>query len=250
MTIALRFRPFQRMARAAVLALASLVASTAPAATAAIPAPFVAKYSAAYRGMEAGTITFSLQRDAGTGRYLYQTTADPSFLARLVVSRAAVERSELMIDEAGVHPLHWRFDDGRASDEKDGELTFAWDTERVTGTIEREKIDLPTQPSLQDRLSIQIYVATALLRGQEPGTIALIDDNRIKQYTYARTGTATIDTALGSMDTVIYESTRAGSSRVARFWMAPSLQYLPVRAEQVRKGKVETVMQIKSLDRQ
>ena len=29
---------------------------------------------------------------------------------------------------------------------------------------------------------------------------------------------------------------------MSRFWMAPSLEYLPVRAEQIRKGKVETVM--------
>lgn len=219
-------------------------ANAAPVA----PQPFVAKYSASYRGMEAGNITFSLQHDAATGRYIYQTTADPSFLARFVVSRAAIERSEMLIDEKGVRPLEWRFDDGRSGDAKDGTLSFAWESGRVSGTIEREKIDFPTQDRLQDRLSVQIHVATQLLRGQEPGTVALIDDNRIKEYTYTRTGTATLDTALGKIETVIYESTRPGSSRVSRFWMAPSLDYVAVRAEQVRKGKVETVMLIKSLD--
>ena len=155
----------------------------------------------------------------------------------------------MLIDEHGVRPLEWRFEDGNARDEKDGALTFDWQNGRVSGTIEREKIELPTEPGLQDRLSIQIYVTTALLRGSEPGRIPMIDDNRIKHYAYTQKGTATIDTALGQMDTVIYESTREGSSRVARFWMAPKLQYLPVRAEQERKGKVETVMEIKALER-
>lgn len=212
------------------------------------PQPFTATYSASYRGIEAGNLTFSLEYNEATGRYIYETTADPSFLARLVVSRAAVERSEMLIDEHGVRPLEWRFEDGNARDAKDGALTFDWQNGRVSGTIEREKIELPTEPGLQDRLSIQIYVTTALLRGTEPGTIPMIDDNRIKRYTYTRKGTETVDTALGELDTVIYESTREGSSRVARFWMAPKLQYLPVRAEQERKGKVETVMEVKALE--
>ena len=45
---------------------------------------------------------------------------------------------------------------------------------------------------------------------------------------------------------MIYESTRDGSSRVSRFWLAPQFDYAPVRAEQIRKGKVETVMTLVS----
>jgi Protein of unknown function (DUF3108) len=120
----------------------------------------------------------------------------------------------------------------------------------VTGTVEGEPINLTAEPGTQDRSSIQIAVTTALLRGMEPGTIALIDDNRIKRYVYTKKDQATVDSALGKLDTVIYESTReGGSSRTSRFWMAPSLEYLPVRAEQIRKGKVETVMVLQKVER-
>ncbi len=214
----------------------------------AFPPEFTATYAASYRGIEAGNLTFKL-RPAENGRYIYETQADPSFLARLVVSRNALERSEMVIDENGVRPLEWTLDDGKAGDKDDGRLSFDWDNERVTGVADGQKIDLPTEPRLQDRLSIQIEVMTALLRGEEPGTIPLIDDERVKRYTYRRTGTATLDTPLGSLDTIIYESAREGSSRLSRFWMAPTLDYLPVRAEQIRKGKVETVMEIRSLER-
>jgi hypothetical protein len=232
------------------LALGLLLGPFAAYAQAPLPEPFVASYSASYRGIEAGNLTFSLERDQATGNFIYETTADPSFLARLVVSNAALERSEMQIDDSGVRPLNWHLDDGKSGDKGDGTLRFDWADQTVTGTIEREQIKLPTQPGLQDRLSIQILVMTALLRGEEPGTIPLIDDNRVKQYTYAKTGTATMDTALGRIETVIYESTRQGSSRVARFWMAPTLGYIPVRAEQERKGKMETVMMVKGLKRE
>jgi hypothetical protein len=223
---------------------------TAPAhAEAAVPRPFSATYAVSYRGVGAGTITFDFARDAATGRYIYETHASPSALARLFVSKAAMERSVMEIDETGTRPIHWQLDDGKSSSADDGQLHFDWSRKIVTGVVEGETIELATEPGTQDRSSISIAVTTKLLRGIEPGTIPLIDDNRIKRYAYTKKETATVDSALGKIDTVIYESTREGSSRTARFWMAPSLEFLPVRAEQIRKGKVETVMVLQKVER-
>jgi hypothetical protein len=226
-----------------------LLASTAHG-EAAVPKPFSATYAVSYRGISAGTITFTFSHDPATGRYAYETHPNPGALARLFVSSAAVERSVMQIDDSGTRPIEWQLDDGKTSKAKDGELHFDWSRNSVTGTIEGEPVNLTAEPGTQDRSSIQIAVTTALLRGVDPGTIALIDDNRIKRYVYTKKEQATVDSALGKLDTVIYESTReGGSSRTSRFWMAPSLEYLPVRAEQIRKGKVETVMVLQKVDR-
>jgi hypothetical protein len=229
----------------------SIFAGTAQAdEPVAVPQPFTATYAVSYRGIGAGTITFKFSHDRASGRYSYETHPNPGALARLFVSKAAIERSVMEIDAAGTRPLEWQMDDGKSSKEKDGELHFDWEHAVASGTIEGEAINLTIEPGTQDRSSIQIAVTTALLRGIEPGTIPLIDDNRIKRYVYTKKEPAVIDSALGKLDTVIYESTReGGSSRTSRFWMAPSLEYLPVRAEQIRKGKVETVMVLQKLDR-
>jgi hypothetical protein len=227
----------------------ALLASSAHA-DAAVPRPFSATYAVSYRGVGAGTITFDFAHDAATGRYIYETHASPSALARLFVSRAAMERSVMEIDAAGTRPIEWQLDDGKSGKQDDGELHFDWSRNMVTGTVEGETINLAAEPGTQDRSSIMISVATSLLRGLEPGTVALIDDNKIKRYTYTRKERATVDSTLGKIETVVYESAReGGSSRTSRFWMAPSLEFLPVRAEQIRKGKVETVMELQKLER-
>jgi len=226
----------------------ALIASTAHA-DGAVPRPFMATYAVSYRGIGAGTIAFTFSRDAATGRYIYETHPNPGTLARLFISKAAVERSVMEIDAAGTRPIDWTLDDGKSSKDEDGELHFDWSRNAVTGTVEGEAVNLTAEPGTQDRSSISIAVMTSLLRGTEPGTIPLIDDNRIKRYVYTKKEPATVDSALGKLDTVIYESTReGGSSRTSRFWMAPSLEFLPVRAEQVRKGKVETVMVLQKLE--
>jgi hypothetical protein len=226
----------------------ALIASMAHA-EAAVPRPFSATYAVSYRGIGAGTITFTFSQDPATGRYTYETHPNPGAFARLFVSKAAIERSVMEIDATGTRPIEWQLDDGKSSKDGDGELHFDWSRNTVTGTVEGEPVNLTAEPGTQDRSSIQIAVTTALLRGVEPGTVALIDDNRIKHYVYTKKEQAVVDSALGQLDTVIYESTRAGgSSRTSRFWMAPSLEYLPVRAEQIRKGKIETVMVLQKVE--
>src|ERR1041384_1352788 len=68
-----------------------------------LPKPFTATYSVSYRGMRAGNLTFKLSRDPATKRYTYETTADPSMLARIMISSAAIERSVMEIGPDGVH---------------------------------------------------------------------------------------------------------------------------------------------------
>jgi hypothetical protein len=212
------------------------------------PAPYVATYAVNYRGLNAGLLHFEL-RGEETDKFVYESHAEPGLLASLIVSSKAVERSVMRIDANGVRPLSWFVDDGKPGQEDDGALAFAWDEERVSGTMEGKRVELPIVPGLQDRLSFQIAVITALLRAREPGTIPMLDDGRIKHYSYTRSGTERIKTQAGEFETILYESTRPGSDRVSRVWHAPALGYIPVRAEQRRKGMVETVMELVKVER-
>jgi len=213
------------------------------------PAPFTVTFLAEYRGIEGGTLTFAFTHDAATDQYSYETHVNPGVLARFFVSPRAVERSVMAIDADGVHPRSWKVDDGKSGNKEDGELQFDWAGKHVRGTIKGKPVDIAAEPGLQDRISVQIAVMTALVRGVDPGTIPMIDDAYIKYYQYKKARDETIDTKMGKIETVVYEGKREGSNRVSRFWLAPSMGYAPVRAEQERKGKVETVMTLLELKR-
>src|SRR5262245_36433121 len=101
----------------------ALLASTAHA-DAVVPQPFSATYARSYRCIGAGTSTFSFPRDPATVRYVYETHPNPGALARLFISKAAVERSVMEIDAAGTRPIEWQLDDGKSSKDGDGELHF------------------------------------------------------------------------------------------------------------------------------
>lgn len=229
--------------------LAAAVLSAAAPAAAVVPAPYAATYSVTYRGLDGGLIRFELHEEK-EGSFIFESRAQPSLLARLFVTENAVERTVMRIDADGVRPLSWYTEDGKSGEKKDGELEFAWEGGTVRGKVKGKDVDLPTEPGLQDRLSVQIAVMHALLRGEEPGTIPMVADDRIKRYIYTRARQETVATPAGEFDAVLYESTRPGSDRLSRVWYAPALGYIPVRAEQLRDGKLETVVQMVNVERE
>lgn len=241
-----RFRVVCASALAAALWFAANVSAHAAPV---IPPPFVATYNVTFRGLKGGTLRMEWKPGDKAGQYVLETRANPSALASFFINKNAVERSVVEATPDGLRPLNWFADDAKSGNKDDGNLQFDWAAQRVTGEAEGKPVSLPTEPGMQDRMSMQIGVIASLLQGQEPGNIAMVNDEHIRRYSYSRTGTAMMDTALGKIDTVIYESTRPNSNRLSRVWHAPSLGFVPVRMEQVRKGKVETVMTLVSVQR-
>jgi hypothetical protein len=91
-------------------------------------------------------------------------------------------------------------------------------------------------------------LATARLRsGQEPGSIAMIEKDQVKHYQHTLLRREKLATALGELDTLVYRSTRDGSSRETLTWHAPDLGYAVVQAQQLVKGKLGFHTRIRSL---
>jgi hypothetical protein len=236
---------------------ASLLGSFAAARpTDAVPAPsdpsgalspFTAEFAVTWRGIAAGTSSLQLER-LGPGLWRYSSRNHARGLARLVFPGEITQISEFTVNGA-VHPRRFEGDDGSADTSRDVRLEFDWAAGRVRGIAERQPVDLALRPDLQDPMSVQIALMVELAAGREPAGFWLVDKNRIKDYEYRSEGTARVGTAAGEFETVIWSSRRPGSDRMTRVWYAPSLGYLPVRAERTRGGRTEIVMTLRSLAR-
>jgi hypothetical protein len=213
-----------------------------------VPQPFTAIYAIEWRGMGAGTSTIELTKTAPNS-FRYQSRNAARGIFRVALPGTIMQTSDLSIVGAEVKPLSFTAEDGSSDTARDVNLKFDWEARRVTGTAENEPVDVPIEPGVQDPGSVQIALMRELAAGRSPTSFMMIDKNEVKEYQYKREGDETVDTALGKIDTVIYTSQRTGSTRLTRLWIAPSLGYVPVRGEQMRKGKREFTLQIRSLKR-
>jgi Protein of unknown function (DUF3108) len=230
----------------------------APADTAAVPAaapsaaaptlrPFETRYAFLWHDMNAGSASFALQQQ-GTHEWTYTSRTEPRGLFKLFSAANATLQSRMTIGPEGVRPLHFSARQG-SSAEATADLDFDWDQLRVTGQIDKVKVAAALRAGVQDDLSVQVALISALAAGTTPQGISLFDKSGIRDYEYTRVGEETLRTPLGDVATVIFRSHRANSSRSTRFWCAPVYGYIPLRAEQQHDDDVEWVMELRSLRR-
>lgn len=217
---------------------AAALAATAPARAQSAPAPYVAEYDVRYGGLSVGTSRSELSRAPQSGRWVFETRSTASGLARIIAGGTLQQRSTFELEGGNPRPLSYRFDDGTADTEHDVVLEFDWRAGRVRGTAADQAVDVATEAGLQDAASIQALVTLRLQAGLAPGTIAMIEKDKIKRYRYTELRRERIKTAIGELDTVVYRSARVGSTstRETISWFAPSLDYVLVRAEQRQDG--------------
>ncbi len=238
-------------ARAAAALVLCFTCATAFSANGA-PQSFLASYSVNWRGMNAGTTEVELRpdpKDPAGKTYEYASRANARGMFRAFFSEEITQTSWLLIEDTGVRPLRYRADDGSDDTGRDIALDFDWTAQRVTGTAEDKPVALELSPGVQDVMSMQIATMRDLARGAVPSAYTIVDKDRIKRYSYVREPDAKLETALGQVDTVVYRSQREGSKRAMRTWYAPSLGFIPVRAERLREGKREMLMEIRELKR-
>lgn len=241
----------RRALQSLLLVLAAFGGIAVGAIQAVAPAPlrpFKASYVVVWRGMSAGTNELELIAD-GPDRYVYTSRANARGLFRAFFSDEITQTSWFTLNGSDVRPQRYRADDGSEDTERDIALDFEWQNGRVTGTAEEKNVDLELEPNAQDAMSIQIAHLMDLGRGARDTVYKMVDKDRVKEYTYTYEGVARLKTKLGELDTVIYRVERPNSKRVTRTWHATSLGYLPVRAERLRDGKREWLMEIRSLQR-
>jgi hypothetical protein len=210
--------------------------------------PFEATYAVTWHGMSAGTSIMTLEA-AGENQWVYRSNNQARGLFRAFLPGSITQRSEMRLTDKGIRPIHFVADDGTDSKKRDLDLRFDWERSRVTGVSEEKPVDAEVGPGTQDDLSVQIALVYELDNGRTPASFKTFGDRGAREYQYLREGAETLQTPLGAVETIIYRTERSGSPRVTRYWCAPALGYLPMKAQQKRREDVEWTMDIRKLKR-
>jgi hypothetical protein len=226
------------------LALGAALSPAAGAGAEALVAPFTAEYDVRYGRIPGGTSRTELVR-SGNG-WTLETAVTATGLARLVAPGTIRQRSEFKVDGDLPRPASYLLDDGTKRTDRDVRLEFDWPAGRVRGVVEDSPVDVALAPGLQDPASMQVLVTARLRAGLEPGLIAMIEKDQVKYYRYTLLRREKLVTALGEFDTLVYRSSRDGSSRETITWHAPALDFATVQAEQHVKGKLGFHTRIRS----
>jgi hypothetical protein len=211
--------------------------------------PFEASYEWKWNGVTVAISTLKLEK-RGSDIWAYSSKSEPRGLVAMVRSERPTLLRVLRVTDDVVQPITYKAEDGTKATKRDADVKFDWTQNHATGVYEDTPVDMPIKAGVQDDLSIQVAMFVQLLKGKTPENMLLIGKNLVHEYHYAREGEATLNTPMGPIATVIYSSQREGSTRVNRYWCAPSKGYLPLQVEQKKGDSVEWTMNVLSVHRE
>ena len=235
------------LARACAIALLVILAifCIAPAKAAQVElGEFSATYAAAWNGMGLGKIEVRLEKTS-PNCFEYSSKTKPIGLVKLFYGKPE-EVSEFCVRNGEVVPKKFRYEAKKDS----FSLDFNWKLNKVFGGIGVGERDLPADA--QDRFGLQQAVRYWLIkrvndrvpvRAGDEYAFSLVDDDRIKNYKLEVTGYETVTVPEGSFDAIRLERTD-DPNRIARFWVAAARDYMPVKVETGKDGKVQLSMEL------
>lgn len=216
--------------------VANATAQQGDPSAAVFPAPFAAEYKVKV-GAARGEMTLELSRL--DNHYHARALTRPRGLATLLTRGTLIETSHFNVTADGIVPLNYSSVDGISRKNRDSTLDFDWTTGTVSGHYGDQAVELAIEPGTVDRLLVQFALMRDLLDDGEPRPITMVYKQGLRSLEAERVEETRIEVPYGELDTVVVRHVQDGGKRVTTFWCAPDLDYLPVRIEQLRKGKIE-----------
>ncbi|HEY5622787.1 MAG TPA: DUF3108 domain-containing protein [Gammaproteobacteria bacterium] len=230
-----------------------LAAAVAPVLAHAEVDPAIRTYTATYQvhydGRQRGTSSRSVAYDDATGTYVFRSvTVLRGFLLRMAAPRPIVEHSVFRSRNGSLIPLEFSYQDGTRRGAGNVEIRFDWDAGTLSVTKRGTVAMFDAEQGTLDPGSAQVRVMVDAARPARTTTLPLADGDGPLRYRYSRPGREIVETIAGSQTAEVTLQQRDGSSRETLYWLAPALDYLPVRIEQRRDGETRLAFVLESVE--
>ena len=209
-------------------ALASITLSTAYAVV-----PFTATYSFNLDNKASGTAVRKLSREGNQWVY--------NFDARVPVIATASEKSVFSLSNHQVVSQHYQRQYKILVHNQQTSLDFNNASKSIQVKRDQKNSQLPWQAGVLDDLNVEIQLREDLKKGGLKSTYLIADQKDITPRQFVNEGAVKVNTPSGSYDAVKVRINHQKKDKSTVFWLAPSLDYLPVKVTHNDDGSVYTL---------
>lgn len=107
----------------------------------------------------------------------------------------------------------------------------------VVSTYKGKSTTLKMTRQAYDDLSMEAQIRQEMINGRFSGSYDLVKKTNIETTKFKKSGSSKLTVPAGTYDVIRIDRIHHDSDRSTSFWVAPSLNYLPVKVSQVNDGK-------------
>lgn len=234
------------MTRAALTLLVTIACQIIPAASQGFDR-FEASFVLEAFGTTVGRSEWRLV-PVGDAEFVWESRSEAAGAGALFHDGYVTERSRAELYGRAFRPLEYRYDRIAEDATRTVRVRFDWQNGVALNTAEGHTWRMPLPQGTLDKLSYLLALMGDLSAGKRRLRYTIADGGRLKTYDMREAGTETLETALGTFETLRIRRLRRADYGEAILWCAPALGYLPVKLEnRDRDGRLVS-MHIQSIE--
>ena len=214
---------------ASIAAIGALSMTAPTLASAKTIQPSNANYSFTVEDKYKGTATRTLNKSGNTWKY--------NVNARVAGVASAAQNSTFTINGNNVVPTQASTTYKLLGIGRTHKLDFNPSSKKVTSNYRGKTSTMSMTQQAFDDLSLEVQIRQDLLNGKFSGNYYMAKKDKIEKTPFKKSGNTKITVPAGTFDTVRVDRIHDDDSRSTSFWLAPSLDYLPVKVSQINDGK-------------
>jgi len=191
--------------------------------------PSTADYSFTVEDKYKGSATRTLSKSGSTWKY--------NVKARVAGVASASQNSTFTISGNNVSPTQASTTYKLLGLGRTHKLDFNSSAKKVTSNYKGKTTTMNMSQQAFDDLSLEVQIRQDLLNGKFSGNYYMAKKNKVEKTPFKKSGNTKITVPAGTFDTVRVDRVHDDDSRSTSFWLAPSLDYLPIKVSQINDGK-------------
>ncbi len=205
---------------------------------------FTAQYQLKRGRMIIGKVTTTLQLGQD-GSYSYKSVTIPVGIVAAFRKDEITELSQGRILGQKVIPSSYYFKHKRKKRPKLRKLQFDWGSRRVTAPGTKPEWSSSITPGTQDKASKILAMMLSMRPATTDLKIQVVAKKKLKSYQISRERQEQLAAAGSNYHTIKLNEAKVGKPVSTRFWLAPELNYLPVKVERKEKKDTFTMTLVK-----
>ena len=201
----------------------------------ALPTEYSAIYNAKLKQAD-GVLTTQLKKNGDV--YSFELITEPTGFWKVITKGSVIERSRFVIENDQLKTYDYHLIDTIRKKSRESDAVFNWNNSIITGYYKDREINI----ALEDKTLSRIVLQLQIMYNQEKQIVSndyqVLDKDALKNVSIISEHLFTeTSVPFGTFQTIKISHQSEDSERLNSLWLAPELNFIPIKISQTINGK-------------
>ena len=201
----------------------------------ALPTEYSAIYNAKLKQAD-GVLATQLKKNGDV--YSFELITEPTGFWKVITKGSVIERSRFVIENDQLKTYDYHLIDTIRKKSRESESEFNWSTSKITGYYKDREIDIPLEGKTLSRIVLQLQIMHDQEKQIASTNYLILDKDALKKITvFPEEFITETSVPFGKFQTIKISHQSENSERLNSLWLAPELNFIPIKISQSINGK-------------